>query len=381
MNTKSGFEAWFRKGLVVFQFAVSLVLIICTAFIYLQVRHLKNRPLGMDIQQVLTIDASDDIKRNFAPLKNTLLNTGMASDVALSEANMLQIWTGWGGMNWPGKPEDLDATMKVSMVSPGMISALGLELIEGRDFEPNMTPYGYMIINESLAEMMGDEGRVGGRLRQGTYGDYAEIIGVVKNFVFNNMSGIKQDPLILWYNPDRTYHLFIRLNTGDTQAALSRIGAVMKEFDPSRPFDYRFMEDSFNQLFQSEQFIGNLALLFAALAIFISCLGLFGLTAFAAEQRTREIGIRKVLGASVWSILQLLGRNFMFLILVSFVIALPVAWWLVHEWLNDFEYRVNVNWTVFAVACLLVVFIVMLTVSVQSLKAAMANPVKAIKTE
>jgi ABC-type antimicrobial peptide transport system permease subunit len=233
----------------------------------------------------------------------------------------------------------------------------------------------------SVLNIAGLEGRVGGRLRQGTYGDFAEIIGVVKNFVFNNMSGAKQEPLILWYNPNRTNHQFIRLNTGDTQAALSRVGAVMKEFDPNRPFDYRFMEDSFNQLFQSEQFTGKLALLFAALAIFISCLGLFGLTAFAAEQRTREIGIRKVLGASVWSILKLLGRNFLFLILVSFVIALPVAWWLVHQWLNVFEYRVNVSWMDFATACLLVVCIVMITVSVQSLKAATANPVKAIKSE
>ncbi len=380
LKTKAGLEMWFRKGLVVFQFTISLVLIICTAFIYLQVRHVKNRSLGMNIEQVLTMNASVDVKKNFEPLKQDLLSTGVVSDAALSNALMLQIRSGWGNMNWPGKADDYDPTIQVVMVSSGMISTMGLEFVEGREFESGMPEYGYMIINEALARMMGDEGRVGGRLRQGS-GNYSEIIGVVKDFVYNDMYSVHPEPLILWYNPSRTDYLHVRLKAGDMQAAVDKVGMVMKKFDPGRPFDYRFMDETFNRLFHKEQFTGKLALLFAALAILISCLGLFGLTAFAAEQRTREIGIRKVLGASVGSILQLLGRNFMALVLISFVIAIPLAWWIMYEWLNGFAYRIDESWTVFAAASLLVASIAMLTVSVQSFKAATANPVKAIKTE
>ena len=382
LKTRSGPELWFRKGMVVFQFVVSLVFIICTSFIYLQMQHARNRPLGMNIDQVLTMEATDGVKKNFEPLRNTLLSTGAVSDIALSEAVMLNIQSGWGGMNWPGKPENARSGFLVAMVSEGMISTLGLELLEGgRDFDSGMREYGYMIINETLAKIMGEEeGRVGGHLRQGNSA-YAEIIGVVKDFVYNDVYGVHQEPLILWYNPARTNYLFVRLKAGDVQLALNKTGKVIKEFDPSHPFDYRFMDDRLNQLFYEEQFAGKLALLFAALAIFISCLGLFGLTAFSAEQRTREIGIRKVMGASTWSIIQLLGRNFLFLILISFVIAIPVAWWLVHEWLNSFDYRINESWTVFAGASLLVTFIAMFTVSAIAFKAAISNPVKAIKTE
>ena len=229
--------------------------------------------------------------------------------------------------------------------------------------------------------MMGDEGRVGGRIRQGTAGQYAEIIGVVKNFVFNDIYRVNPEPAALWHDPRRANNLFIRLNTGEMQTALSAVSAAVKKFDPAHTFDYRFMDDLLNQSFNKEQFTGRLAILFAALAIFISCLGLFGLTAFVAEQRTREIGIRKVFGASVSSILLLLGRTFMSQLLISFVIAIPLGLYLVkNHWLNNFAYRINADWTVFAAACLLVVFIAMLTVCVLAYKAATANPVNSIKS-
>jgi ABC-type antimicrobial peptide transport system permease subunit len=369
-----------RKGLVVFQFSVSTVLIICTSFIYLQIRHAKNRPLGMNIEQVLTVSASGDMMNKFEPLKQTLLNTGFVSDVALSGASMLHIQTGWTGMNWPGKPDNIDPRMLITMVSPGMISTLRLELLEGRDFDASMPAYGHFIINETLAKMMGDEGRVGGRLRQGTNNNYAEIIGVVKNFVFNDMYSVSQEPAAFWHNPNRTNRLFIRLNTSNVQSALSAIGAVIKEFSPANPFNYRFMEEQFNDIFHKELFTGKLAILFAALAIFISCLGLFGLTAFVAEQRTREIGIRKVFGASVSSVLLLLGRAFLFQLALSFAVAIPLGWFFVNNyWLNNFAYRIDTHWTVFAAVCLLVAFIAIFTVSIMALNAATANPVKSIK--
>ena len=379
MKTKNSAEAWLRKGLVVFQFSVSLALIICTMFVYLQLQHVKNRPLGMDFNQVLTISASDEMKRNFAPLKNSLLTTGVVDEVSISGSPIIEIWHRRGGMDWHGKPDNYSPLVRFSATGSGIVSLLGLELLEGgRDFDDSMHPSGYVIINETFAEMMGEEGRVGGRIR---HGYDAEIVGIVKNFVFNDMYSVEQQPVILLYNPNETSMLLVKLKTDNMQAALSSISAVVQQFNPIRSFDYQFMDERFNQLFKREQFTGKLALLFAALAIFISCLGLFGLTAFSAEQRTREIGVRKVLGASVWSIIQLLGRNFLILILISFVVAIPIARLLVQRWLNDFAYRIDISWTVFAGACLLVTLVAMLTVCAIALRAAMTDPVKAIKSE
>ena len=381
LKTKNSGELTLRNVLVVFQFSASLVLIVCTMFIYLQLRHAQKRPLGMNIEQVLTINISDDIRNNFAPFRNSMLSTGVVSNIALSGTLMLQIDNASTNMSWSGKPEDFTPLIRFSTVGAGIISTLGIELLEGRDFDDSLRPFGYMvIITESLAEMMGDEGRIGGRILH--QGHNAEIIGIVKNLVFNDMYTVNQEPLVLWYAPERTNLLFIRLQSDNMQVALSRVGAVVQQFSPTHSFGYQFMDENFNRFFQNEQFASKLTLLFASLAILISCLGLFGLTAFSVEQRTREIGIRKVLGASVWSIIQLLGRNFLFLIVISFFIAIPSSWYIVNNyWLNNFAYRIETSWTVFAGACLLVTFIAMLTVCSIALKAAMADPVKAIKSE
>lgn len=380
--TRSGSEAWFRKGLVVFQFAVSLILIICTAFIYLQIQHTRNRSLGMDIAQVLTINASDDIKKNYAPIKQELISTGMVDQVALSSQQMIQLWNNGGGYNWPGKPDDVNPLVSHVVISSGLLSTLGMEIVDGHDFDTDDSEANgnYVIINETLAGLMGDEGRVGGRINQGG-GDYNEVIAIVNDFVFNSVYRTNSAPVIMWCYPQGASYLFVRIKAGNTQAALDKIGGVIRQFDPGYSFEYRFMDDRFDRMFRSEQLTGKLSMLFAALAIFISCLGLFGLSAFSAEQRTREIGIRKVLGASVWGITVQLGRNFVILVLMSFVVAIPVAWWIMHDWLQRFPYHVNTSWAVFAVACLLVIVIAILTVSFQSIKAATANPIKAIKAE
>ena len=376
--------AWLRHGLVVFQFTVSLTLIICTVFIVLQIQHGKNRSLGMNVEQVLMTGVNNDIRAHFGPLKQELLSTGMVENVGMSNQTMLSIGSDGGNWRWQGKPDDLDPLVSMVMADEGLIPTLDIKLSEGRNFEPGdiNRRWNIIIINRAFAEIIGEEGRVGGQLRRGIEPDIAEftIIGIVDDFVFNNQFSTKTAPVTLWMFGNMN-HLFIRLKPGNIQASLQAAESVFKRIDPNHPFEYRFMDEEFNRRFSQTQFVAKLSGWFAALAVFISCLGLFGLTAFSAEQRTREIGIRKVLGATVWDIVVLLGRNFMVLIAVSFVIAIPLAWWITYRWLQDYEYRIGLSWWIFAASGLLVVIIALLTVSYQSIRAATADPIKAIKSE
>jgi hypothetical protein len=375
--------AWLRQGLVVFQFAVSLTLIICTTFIYLQIQHAKNRSLGMDVEQVLMINANNDIQNRFEPLKQELLATGVVENVGLSAQTILDIWNNGGGLKWQGKPDNVDPLVSFAFVSDGLLPTLDIKLSEGRHFETTDKEKSYIIINKAFAELIGEEAHIGGRLWWGDNTDNKSamaIIGITENFVFNNPFSTKIGP-VMFRLSEQGGNLFVRLKPGNTQVSLQMVENVFKRIDPNHPFEYRFMDEHFNRKFKSTQLIGKLSGLFAALAIFISCLGLFGLTAFSAEQRTREIGIRKVLGASVLNIVELLGRNFMLLIGISFAISIPLAWWIMHEWLQNYEYRISMSWWVFAGSGALVVLIAMLTVNFQAVRAAMADPVKSIKTE
>ena len=378
--------AWLRQGLVVFQFTVSLTLIICTVFIYLQISHGKNRSLGMNIEQVLRIESNNDIKAHFEPLKYELLSTGVVENVGVSSQTMLNIWNNGGGWNWQGKPDNIDPLVSIVFVSDGLIPTLDMKMSEGRDFEPSdKDKFNLIIINRAFAELMGEEGRVEGRIWQGNNNEDEEssgiIIGIVEDFLFNNTFRTKVGPVAMAMNEGGD-NLFIRLKpTGNMQASLQAVESVFKRIDPDHPFEYRFMDEDLNSKFNQTRLVGKLSILFTALAVFISCLGLFGLTAFSAEQRTREIGIRKVLGASVWNIIVLLGRNFMLLVGLSFVVAVPLAYWIAHRWLQDYEYRIDLSWWVFAASGFLVIIIALLTVSYQSIRAATKNPVEAIKSE
>jgi len=380
LKTKSGTGVVrLRQGLVVFQFAVSLTLIICTTFIYLQVQHTKNRSLGMNVEQVITAEANIERRNRFEPLKNELLATGVVESVGLSSQSMLNLNANGGSWKWQGKQEDIDPLVFIVHVSEDLFSTLNIPLHEGRYYDRGIDANNNnIIINKAFADLMEEEGHAGNRLWRGDDRENAfTIVGIVNNFVFNDMYSMTEKPAAFWLT-DYVNTLFIRLKPGNMQAALQQVESVVKQVDPNHPFEYRFMDEQFEQKFKSTLLVGKLAGLFAALAIFISCLGLFGLTAFAAEQRTREIGIRKVLGASVWNIVELLGRNFMALTGISFVIAIPLAWWIMHRWLQDYGYRIDLSWWVFAGGGALVILIAMLTVGFQAVKAATADPVKAI---
>ena len=373
-----------RQGLVIFQFAVSLTLIICVSFIYLQVDHTRNRSLGMNVEQVIVSDANQDIQNNFEPLKQDLIATGFVENVGISSQTMLDLSQNNLGWGWQGKPDETEPVIYSVSITDELLQTLDITLYDGRNYDRNIDANtNNIVINKAFADIMGEEGRIGNRVWRGYNSENAlTIIGIVNNFISNDIYAVTQAPVAFHLDENGSNRkLFIRLKPGNIQNALPTVEAAVRKIAPNHPFEYQFMDEMFGQKFKSTLLVGKLAGWFAALAVCISCLGMFGLAAFAAEQRTREIGIRKVLGATIANVVIMLGHSFIVLIGISFVIAIPLAWWVMYGWLQSYEYRIGLSWWVFAAAGLLVVIIALLTVGFQAIKAATVNPVKAIKNE
>ena len=380
-KVSTGSAAWVRKGLVVFQFAVAFVLICATTVIYRQIQHAQQRDMGIQKENLATFGVTPELINSYSAVQHELQNTGFVEHSALSSQPLFQIGNNGWSYKWAGKDPETDALISVVQASPGLIDAAGLTLVSGSDFIPQDSAR--VLINQTLADMMGEEGRVGGRIGQTDDPEQRhEIKGIVKDFVFNNVYREKSEPVIFYLIPSLANYLFVRLKPDVNQVeALAKIKSVLQQFSPNEAFEPTFMDDRFERMFSGERLEGKLAALFAGLAIFISCLGLFGLSAFSAEQRTKEIGIRKVLGASIKDILLLLGKEYMTLIGIALAAGIPIAWYITGNYLEDYAYRISLDWTLFAGVALLVILVAILTVSAQSLKAATANPVKSIKTE
>jgi len=382
-GTGTGFV---RKGLVVLQFTVSIVLVICTVIIYQQVAHIRERDLGYNKQNLVYTDVRGNLAERFNVIRQELLRTGAIENAALSSSPPLAMWgtVTSNQLSWEGNDEGQQLKISWESVSPEYIATMGLVLKEGRNFDPVIAAdSGNVIINENLARLMGKEGRVGASLLY-LQRHRLRVIGIVKDFLFNNMYD-GATPLMMSCDPETSANyqtLRIRLNPHITvSTALSRIEAVMKIQNPGYPFDYQFVDQEFNNLFRIETQVGQLAAVFAGLAIIISCLGLFGLAAFTAEGRTKEIGVRKVMGASVGDLVVLLSGEFVRLVALSCLIAFPLAWVMMHNWLSDYAYRTPIYWWVFGGAGLAAMIIALLTVSYQAASAALLNPVKTLRTE
>ena len=308
----------------------------------------------------------------------------MVESCGFSSSPLLKAYLGTNPWYWNGKDPDDDTSVFFNFVSDGLVDAAGIKLIDGTDIDPakkNSRGSRGVLINETLAKRMGKEGRVGGKLGQSPDNKW-EIVGIMKDFVFEDLYAIQPGPVLFSYAPQRTSFLFIRLKPDiNRYEAIGRIQTVLRSFTPYHAFEPTFMTDRFDRMFEEEHLVEKLSALFAALAIFISCLGLLGLSAFSAEQRTKEIGVRKVLGAKIIDILFLLGKAYMVLLLISFVIGIPISLYAANHYLKDYAYRITLSWDIFAGVALLITLIALLTVSLQSLKAALANPVKSIKTE
>ena len=370
-----------RKVLVVTQFAISIILIVSTIVIYRQIEHVKDRPLGFDKEHMLYSYLRDNMNDRFSSIRNDLLATGVVENAATANSRVLDVNSSSGDFNWQGKNPSSEVLVATEWVSPHYVSTMKMQMKYGRDFySDGVTDTSNIIINETFAKIIGKENPVGDMLRRDD-GTPLQIVGVVKDFIYNDMYR-KPEPLILFCQPSSVNLFLVRLKKGtDVKLAVKKVETVIKTHAPGYPFEYRFMDDEFNKLFRNEMLIGKLSRLFALLTILISCLGLFGLSAYTAERRTKEIGIRKVLGASVSSVVTLLSKEFMLLVGIASVFAFPVAYWAMYEWLQDFAYRISINWWVFIAAGVLALLIALLTVSFQAVKAAVMNPVKSLRTE
>ncbi len=378
---KNKHNSYTRKGLVILQFSISIILIISTIIIYKQINHVKSRELGYNKNNIVYLNTKGKIKEHFETIKTQLINTGKISNATLSSSPIIQLGNNSGDYSWQGKDPNKKLLITQEYVSAEYINTFRMKLLDGRDFKANSTAdSNNIIINRSLAEIISNNDVIGKVITTNENYKFT-IIGVVDNFIYNDMYG-KSAPLILFNYLPNTGILNIRFNDGaDINAALAATENVLKANNPGYPFEYKFVDDTFDKQFKTETLTGKLASLFAILAILISCLGLFGLAAYTAERRTKEIGIRKVLGASVSGLATLLSKDFLILVIISCLIAFPFAWWAMNNWLAGFAYHINIEWWVFAIAGLLSISIALITVSTQAIRASLANPVKSLRSE
>jgi putative ABC transport system permease protein len=371
-----------RKVLVVMQFTVSVVLIIGTIVVYQQIQHAKNRPIGYSRDGLVFIPLqTDEIKKQYEPLKNDLLASGAVTSVAGSETEITNIYIGNSGFKWEGKDPALQEQFNTMAVSADFGKAVNWKIVEGRDFNPAYaSDSAAIVINQAAAKFMNFSRPVGKTLEWIGNGKY-KIIGVVKDMVNQSpYAPATQTFFYLWNK--RMNNLNVRISPKmSVHDALAKMGAIFKKYDAGMPFTYQFVDNDYARNFDNEERIGKLASCFAALAIFISCLGLFGMASFMAGQRIKEIGVRKVLGASVFNLWQMLSKDFVVLVIIALLIASPVSYFFMHKWLQSYQYRTDINWWIYALAAIGAMLITLLTVSYQSIKAALANPVKSLRSE
>ena len=385
LKFKAG-ATYFRKGLVVFQFALSIILILGMIVVYRQINFIHNKNLGFGKEDLLYIPLEGGLSKNYMAFREELQKKPGIKNVTSAQHNPLQVGSSTQGVRWPGKDTTQLILFSSNPINYDYIKTMGIQLIAGRDFDPSYSlDTNNYLINEAAARKIGYKDPVGKELTM--WGDKGTIIGLMKDFHHNSLH-VPIEPLILrlykqsWIGDGGFWgHVIIRTEKGKTREALASMETTFKKFNAGFPFKYYFTDDEIKNNYKAEHTVSKLSRYFAFLAIFISCLGLFGLVTFTAEQKTKEIGIRKVLGASVSGIVGMLSKDFLKLVLIATVIAFPVAWWMMHKWLLDFEYRIDIGWWVFVVAGITALLIALLTISFQSIKAAIANPVKSLRTE
>ncbi|TAE32623.1 MAG: FtsX-like permease family protein [Cytophagales bacterium] len=374
-----------RRTLVVLQFTVSITLIIGTIVVYKQIRYAQERPIGYDRNGLVSLLLNTpDYQQHREALRETLLKTKAVVDMGESASPLTETRSANSGFDWPGKNPTLQVNFGTVNVSHGFGKTVGWQFKQGRDFSRQLaSDSSGLIVNESAARFIGLPSLIGQAITWSgpNFTVKFRVIGIVKDMVMDSpYEPVK--PTVFFIGKQAPKFLTMRLNPHQSaSASLKLIGQGLKEHLPEAAFTYTFVDDDHNEKFRSEERIGHLAGIFAGLAILISCLGLFGLATFTAEQRTKEIGVRKVLGASVGSIVTLLSKDFLKLVLIALMLASPLAWYAMNHWLQRFAYKVDMAWWMFALAGLLAVTIALLTVSFQTVKAALKNPVSSLRSE
>jgi len=389
LRIKTGGAAMIRQSLVVLQFSVSVVFIISTIIIYLQIQHVKERNLGFDKDNLLEIDMQHDISRQFPAIRDELLQTGLVSHVAFADHAALYGGNTDDRFGWDGKPADIKPDITYRDVSADFLVTTGMHIAAGRNFLGTAADSLDVIVNQTFADLIDKKGVTGRRIQsprdlpEGHYRNM-RIAGVVDNYVYGDING-SPGPVIFYSKlpqSDWCNLIYVRIREQrNSQQTLAAIGAVIAKNNPSYPFEYKFVDDQFNSLFAGEVQMSRISGIFAGLAILISCLGLFSLAAYTAERRIKEIGIRKVLGATVTGVAALLSKDFLKLTGLACAVAFPLAYWIMHTWLQNYEYRVGIHWWIFALGGTTAMLLSILTVSFQAIRAALANPVASLRSE
>lgn len=383
----SGFKtSWLRSGLVVFQFAISIFLIVGTLVIYSQLNYIHKKDIGYNRDHVLIINNTDALGKQAKVFKDEVLKLSGVVDGTMTGYLPTSGWRSDSPL-FPTSTTDVkDAvSSQIWRVDEDYIPTLGMKMAEGRNFSKDFpTDSSGIIINEAFAKLIGFKEALNKPLYY--MNDFPSknltkfhVIGVVKDFNFNSLHDAVT-PLVLLLS-NQNGNMAFRINTAHIDQLIASIEKTYKDIAPGQPFKYSFMDADFNKTYKAEQKMGRLSMTFSVLAILIACLGLFGLVTFAAEQRRKEIGIRKVLGASVANVTTMLSKDFLKLVLIATIISFPIAWWAMNKWLQNFAYRIHISWTIFLVAGVVAVLIALITVSYQAIKAAVANPVNSLKSE
>ena len=366
-----------RRVLVTAQFAVSIILISATLIIYQQIKHVQNRDLGYDTNNLIMVTANNDAAKNYEVLKNSLLASGLIEAVNVTSLPVSDIFGFTSGVRWVGAPEDPNLVIGFLGTGENFTNIMKAKMIEGRDFKAGDSSV--VMFNKEAIRVMKLKNPIGSTITWG--GREKRITGIIDDLIMTSPFALPI-PLMISYEPNWVGSINIRVKEGaDVKKAVALIESNYKKYIPEYPFEYKFADTTFNDKFSNEQLIARLAFLFASLAIFICCLGLFGLVSFSIERRTKEIGIRKILGASVQSLLTLMSKEFFVLVLISFAIAIPIAWWLMSEWLSNFSYRINMGIGIFFLVGCITLLICMITVGLNAFKTATSNPVKSLRTE
>jgi putative ABC transport system permease protein len=370
-----------RKALVVLQFTISVCFIIGTIVVLRQVQYAKDRPMGYNQSGLVSLNMiSDELPKHFDAVRGELKDAGAIEDMATAGGPVTNVWNTSGGFTWAGKDPNLAAEFPSTGISAEYGHTVGWQFVAGRDFRADFpTDTTALVINESAVRFIGMKDPIGKTIVWDSVPYH--IIGVIRDMVMESPYSPVRPSLFNLSRENRRFIIF-RLNRGaSTNASLDKIKTVFAKYSPNQPFDYHFVDEDYARKFGDEQRTGQLAGVFAALAVFISCLGLSGMASFMAEQRVKEIGVRKVLGAGVFSLWGMLSKDFVVLVGIALGIAIPVSWYGMHRWLEGYTYRSGLSWWIFAVTAAAALLITLLTVSVQAVKAAMANPIESLRSE
>lgn len=367
-----------RKVLVTLQFGFSIFLIIGTIIIYQQIMHVKSRDMGYDRENLMQIWTNNELETNFQAIRTELERTGVVKSVCKSNSPITSIFSN-NEVFWEGMPSEQRVSFATIATEYDYTETMGIKLLEGRDFSREFNDTLSVVINQAAVDFMGMKDPIGKKIKFNNTD--LTIIGVVSNVVMDSPYQ-PVEPMTLIFEPQWSSTITVRLNkTTDIGASIDQIEAVFKKLNPNYPFEYRFADTDFEKKFATINLISKLATIFATLAIIITCLGLFGLAAFTAEQRTKEIGIRKVMGATVSSLVLLISRDFSRLVIFSFAFSAPIAWWFLNNFLERYPYRVSIAWWMLPMVGLFALTLAVLIVSTQAIKAAVSNPVKSLRNE